>query len=343
MTFSGALAYEMVINDGDQAAAGTGFNITANEQQSELVWDAKGSADNGLNYRANIQWRALGNGAGAGAFDETWLDFTGSFGRLYLGAEDGVTDLVAGTAGSSVQVGAWGTDGNNALRHVNFLGMDTGLGYYASHAGMTSDANKIGYVTPNMNGFTAGVSFSPNSSNGQQAGSNNDANANAWEFAAAYAGEIDHVSFAVDGSYGVADDKGGTGGADQEDISAWMIGAKVGFHNFSFAAAYLDNDDSGCPKATQNCDDGDAWNVGASYNFGPGAVSVMYQESEQDTDGNGNDDEVDIFHAGVNYKIAEGLSTHLNAYFFDLDHEAGRTNATSNDATVVILGTRVTF
>jgi outer membrane protein OmpU len=343
MTFSGALAYEIVMFGGDVAQAGTGTNITANEQQSELVWDARGSADNGLNYRANLQWRALtGN---TGAFDESWIDFTGGFGRLYIGSEDGVSDLVAGTSGHSVQVGTWGTDGNNALRHVNFLGIGTALGYYASHAGMTGDANKIGYITPNFGGFSAGVSYSPNSSTAQAAGTNNDANANAFEFAAGWSGAFGDVTLGVDGSYGIADDQSGTlGTRAPEDVGAYMVGATVGFAGFQVAGAWLDNQDSNCAAAVANCDAGDGWNIGASYNFGPGAVSVMWQTSESDTDGNGRSDEADILHAGVNYRIAEGLSAHLNGYWFDLENEAGSGVATnSNDATVVILGTRITF
>jgi hypothetical protein len=363
MTFSGALAYEMVFFGGDQAAAGTGVNITANEQQSEFVWDARGSADNGLNYRANVQWRyPAGGGANTGSFDEMWLDFTGGFGRVYIGQEDGVSDLVAGTSGHSVQVGAWGTDGNNALRHVNFLGLNTGLHYYASHAGMTSDANKIGYVTPNFAGFQAGISYSPNSGAGQTAGSNNDGNAHAIELAAGWDGSFGDVTVGVDGSYGWADAQDGgtltpratnplTGAVtpasiltDQEDIGAYMVGGTVGFAGFQLAAAYLDNGDSGCTKANANCDAGDGYNVGASYNFGPGGVSVMWQESSDDLNGDSREDEASILHAGINYNIAEGLSTHLNAYWFDLENESGSGVATnSNDATVVILGTRVTF
>ncbi len=346
MTFSGALAYEAVMFDGDQADAGTGFNVTANEQQSELVWDARGSADNGLKYRANIQWRWANGGAGgnAGTFDEAWLDFTGGFGRLFIGGEDGVSDLAAGTSGHSVQVGTWGTDGNNALRHVNFLGMSTALHYYASHAGMTGDANKIGYITPNFGGFSAGVSYSPNSTFLQAQGTNNDGNANAWEFAAGWSGSFGDVTLGVDGSYGIADDQSGVNGVDNEDVGSYMVGATVGFAGFQIAGAFLDNGDSNCVKTVTNCDAGDGWNVGASYNFGPGAVSIMYQQSENDTDGNGRDDEVSILHAGVNYNIAEGLSAHLNGYWFDLENEAGSgVAANSNDATVVILGTRVTF
>lgn len=346
MTFSGALAYEMVAYGGDQADAGTGFNVTANEQQSELVWDAKGSADNGLNYRANIQWRWANGGAGgnAGTFDEAWIDFTGSFGRLYIGGEDGVSDIVGGTAAQSTQVGTWGTDGNNALRHVNFLGMNTALLYYNSHAGMTGDANKIGYITPNFSGFQAGVSYSPNSTFLQQQGANNDGNANAWELAAGWSGSFSDVSLAINGSYGFADDQSGTNGVTRDDVRGYMIGGQVGFAGFAVSASYFNNDDSNCNKATVNCDAGDGYNVGASYSFGPGAVSISWQDAQDDTDGNNRDDEAKILHAGVNYTIAEGLSAHLNGYWFDLENESGSGVATnSNDATVFILGTRVSF
>ena len=78
ISFSGALGYEAVWSDGDQEAAGTGLNITGNEQQSELVWSATGTADNGLEYGANVQWRWLGAGAGAGGFDESYMDFRGA-------------------------------------------------------------------------------------------------------------------------------------------------------------------------------------------------------------------------------------------------------------------------
>eukprot|EP00752_Nemacystus_decipiens_P015826 g14136.t1 len=351
ISFSGALAYEMVIHDGDIDAGGTGINITGNEQQSELVWEATGTADNGLEYGANAQWRWMRNSAGAdrsgGDFDESWIDFSGSFGRVYLGAEDGVSDLVAGTAGHTVQVGAWGTDGNNALRHANLAGAaNATLHYYQSHAAMTADANKIGYVTPSFSGFQAGVSFVPDNTAQQQGPVNNGAAQNVFEFAAGYSGTFGDVSVNLDGSYGIGEDNSAIAGATEigsEDIAAYMIGGMVGFAGFNIAAAYLDNDDSGCPDNVPNCDAGDGWNIGAGYSFGSVGVSAMYQEAENDPDGNGFNDESEIFHAGVNFTIAEGLSAHANYYAMSFDNEAGSAAATNNDADVLILGSRITF
>lgn len=362
ISFSGALGYEAVWHDGDQEAAGTGLNITGNEQQSELVWSATGTADNGLEYGANVQWRWLGAGAGAGGFDESYMDFRGGFGRVYLGSEDGVSDLVAGTAGHTVQVGTWGTDGNNALRHFTVPGgMSTTLHYYQSHAGMTSDSNKIGYVTPSFGGFSAGISYSPDGNTGQAAGVNNGGAQKVTEIAAGYNGSFGDVSLTVDGSYGFgSDEAGGTisgatlnnngtitaGGAntgDQEDIGAYQLGAMVGFAGFNVAGAYGDNDDSGCLKATNNCDAGSYWNLGAGYSFGPASVSVMYQEGTSDPDGDNQEDESEIFHAGVSYTVAEGLSTYANYYNMDFQADGGTTLANRNEADILILGSRITF
>lgn len=348
ISFSGALAYEAVVHSGDIRAAGTGFNITGNEQASELVWEATGTADNGLEYGANVQWRWLGGGAAAGGFDEAWMDFQGGFGRAYVGFEDGISDLVAGTAGHTLQVGTWGTDGNNAARHVSFLGMNTKLHYYQSHLGLSGDTNKIGYSTPSFGGFQAGVSFSPEGNAGQATGVNNGALQNNFEFAAGYSNTFGDVSLTLDGAYGIAEDNTAVAAAapvDSENVGSYQLGAMVGFAGFSVAGSWLDNDDSGCPDNVANCDAGDGWNVGAGYSFGPAAVSVMYQQAEDDTDGNGFDDESEIFHAGVSYTIAEGLSTYANYYNFSLENEsgAGAGTATSNDADVLILGSRITF
>jgi predicted porin len=360
MTFSGSLAYEMIFADGDQQDAGVGHSISANDQMSELVWDAKGSTDAGLNYRANIQWRYT-NG-GSGSFDETWLQFSGGWGSIVLGGDDPVSDTVAGTAGHTFQAGTWGTDGNNALRNVNFLGLGTATHYYQSSAGMTGDANKISYTTPNFAGFQAGVSYTPQGAAFQQTQQvNNNSNDQVLDIAAGWGGEFGGVGLKIDGSYQWGEDNaGGTvagftqnattgaitpGGAitgDQEDIGSYMLGGSVTFAGFGLGVGYFDNGDSGVTKGS-NGDAGSGFNVGGSYNFGPATVSLMYQESQDDTDGNGIDDESTIYHAGVTYTIAEGLNAYGSYYNMSLDDEGGRTAATSNDAQVVIIGTRVSF
>ena len=343
VSFSGALSYEYIFVDNDVRGATTqdGHILTANEQQSELVWDARGTADNGLEYGANIQWRAMGVDAAPGAFDEAYLDFRGSWGRLYIGSEDGVDGLIIPDA-NGVQVGTWGTDGNGANRAetaMNTVGADTGLQYYHDPAHYTGDSAKIGYLTPSFGGFQAGVSFAPDPSDDTRSDFTADGTSNGVELAAAYNGDFSGVGFGIGASYGFADSNNTVSGVELEDIESWRIGASISVAGFSFAADYVDNGDSGCNANSAVCDDGDGWAVGAAYSFGPGAVSASWQTAEE-TNNAGATIEVDILHAGLNYQVAEGLSARINGY-----HIEGESTAVANDpdSTVVIVGTRVTF
>lgn len=357
LTVSGGMAYDLVWHSGDQPANGTGLNLTANEQQGELHWRVRGVADNGLEYGFMIDYRYMNGGSAAGTFDETWMDFSGSWGRLYIGAEDGATDLVAGTHGNAVQVGTWGFDGNNASRHIRGYGggaldndgtFNTALHYYKSHAGMTVDQNKIGYTSPSFGGFVVGASYAPNGTEGQQASRDRHNRDNAVELAARWSGNFEDVSIRVDGGYGFADDNSGIGGVERHDVRAWMVGARVGFAGFQVAAGYLDNRKSNCVRNI-GCDAGKGWDLGASYSFGPGAVSAYYGEARDDTNGNGFKDKTTNFHLGFQYRIAEGLTAHANWYNVRMDHNGGNSNpanapgAATNKANVLILGSRITF
>lgn len=352
VSFSGALSYEYIFDDNDARAANgsDGHVITANEQQSELVWDARGTADNGLEYGANIQWRAMGVGAAAGAFDEAYLDFRGSWGRLFIGAEDGVDGLIIPDA-NGIQVGTWGTDGNGAIRadnSISTVGATTSLAYYHDPIHYSGDSNKIGYLTPSFSGFQAGVSFAPDPGDTARSNFADGGNAathgtNNVELAAAYNGDFGGVGVGIGGSYGFADgNQGGTQSSVNgvEDVSSWRVGASISVAGFSFAADYLDNGDSLCSSAVgSQCDAGDGWAVGAAYSFGPGAISASWQTSDE-TNTAGTDIEVDVFHAGLNYQVAEGLSARINGYHFSSESTAV---ANDPDSTVVIVGTRVTF
>jgi len=347
MTFSGNLSYEYIFVDNENRGVnGTdGHVITANEQQSELVWDARGTADNGLEYGANIQWRAMGVDADAGAFDEAWIDFRGGWGRLFVGAEDGVDGLLVPDS-NGIQVGAWGTDGNGALRaetSINVTGANTGSGYYMDPAHYTGDSNKIGYVTPSFSGFSAGISFAPDAGDTTRSDFAEDGATNAVELAARFNTDFSGVGVSVGGSYGFAESNSvapSTNGLAQDDIESWRVGASVSVAGFSFAADYLDNDESGCADGVAGCDAGDGWAVGAAYSFGPGAISASYQSFDENTAGN-NEIETDIFHAGINYQIAEGLSARVNGYHIDSTDQNAAT--IDGDSTVVIVGTRVQF
>ncbi len=341
VTFSGSLAYEAIFAGGDLAQAGTGTGITANDQMSELVWEARGTTESGLTYGAQAVWRYTTN---TGVFDKTFVDLSGGWGQVILGSEDPVSDIVAGTSGHSFQEGAWGTDGNNALRNANYMTLSTLTHYFQSSAGMTGTTNKISYITPDFSGFQVGLSYTPQMGiTGQQVQTNDAALNNVLDIAAGWTGEFSGVGLKIDGSYQFGDDDSGTNGATREDIRSFMLGGSIGLANFSLGLGYFNNGDSNTAKGAVNTDGGDGWNVGVAYNFGAGAISAMYQNATDDLDGNNLEDESTVWHIGTTYNIAEGLSAYGSYYNFELDDEGGVGAGNKNDAQVAIVGTRVTF
>lgn len=342
MTFSGALSYVYVLqsNSNDHKLPGTGNRITANDQQSEFVWDAKGTTDGGLGYTANVQWRYMNGDDPSGAFDEAWVDINGSFGRIYMGGEDGVAGLVGEISATNIQAGAWGTDSANAWRSINLLGTSSGLMYWATPIGEQGDNNKIGYVSPSFGGFQIGVSFKPGANKFRQAGptADNGTNINSTEVAARYDGSFGDVSFGLAGAY--INGKNKAGG---DDTGSYQIGGSVGVGPLTVAAAFLDNGTSNCAPAAAGCDAGSAWNVGAAYSAGPAYLSASYQDGSSDTDGNDQDDSGKIIHLGAQVGIADGLSAYANYYNADIKDDGGLTDATKNKADVLLLGTKVSF
>ena len=79
------------------------------------------------------------------------------------------------------------------------------------------------------------------------------------------------------------------------------------------------------------------------YDYGAGGISLTYQDTEGDPDGSGGDDSAEIINAAIDYNVAEGLNTYISAYWFDLEADGGGTATTENEATVVIIGTTVSF
>ncbi|MAX46963.1 MAG: hypothetical protein CMM78_02025, partial [Rhodospirillaceae bacterium] len=211
-------------------------------------------------------------------------------------------------------------------------------------AAMTGEANKISYSTPNFAGFQAGVSYTPQGAAFQQTQQvNNNANDQVLDFAAGWGGEFGGVGLKFDGSYQMGEDNSATAGAaDREDLRSYMLGASITFAGFGLGAGFFDNQESNTAKGS-NGDGGQGFNVGGSYSFGPGSVSLMYQNSTDDLDGNNLEDEATIYHAGVTYTIADGLNAYGSYYNMSIDNEGGNTAANQNDAQVVIIGTRVTF
>lgn len=303
LSISGAV--DIAFSTGSDETAGSGAGLGLGNSSTQLIFDWKGSSDNGLTYGARLDYRFQNSDV-----DEQYIYLSGGWGALHIGGDDGVIDNNV-PGGESVLVGDFGFDGNNQIN--NPVGnanvaptLDTG----------TDDNMKFSYYSPNFSGFSFGASYIPDVSNDpgnntgtgsgvNNSGTNGTARGDAPQFEGtlAYSGSFDAVGFSA--GIGYAYQEGGTG---FEDATGLMAGATVSFAGFSAGVGYGDNGDTGCAAAA-NCEAGDWINFGLAYNFGPGAVSLGYAMAEQDINGLGSD-EAQALHLDAQYTVAEGLKAY---------------------------------
>jgi hypothetical protein len=155
--------------------------------ESELQLDVSGMADNGLNYGFKIEINA--NTSDGTVADEVRLQFSGGWGTLQMGDEDGAEDIM-NYGGENLMGATGGFDGDqdDYLLRIHLLDTDSATlaggprgpggtfipvtvtlpaGYilgaqsYPTIAGDTSDQTKISYFSPRLSGFQVGASVTP--------------------------------------------------------------------------------------------------------------------------------------------------------------------------------------
>ena len=315
-------------------------------RESELHFNAEGTADNGLTYGFHAELEADG-GDDATTVEESYLYLASSLGRVNLGSEDGAAYLL--------QVAAPSADANiDGLRQyiqpfdfagvaangVNVLTLD-GLDYDND---LTGYSEKVTYLSPNWAGFQFGLSFTPEISvdrsgglgalvqNATLAATGSDVNSasglsgfaeddlgRAYEAAARYEGTFNNVGYAVGGGY--------TQG-DNGDTNEWNVGADFDIGAFGVGAAYTESELGGIDY------DADTVVVGADYTTGPFQFGASYLNQEVD-----DAYEADRYTGGVVYTVTQGLTLRGSVQYVDADVDG----AEDEDATAVLGGVQFNF
>jgi predicted porin len=331
----GHISFEAAHTDQDND---TGVRDIRSRNNTEVHINVEGKADSGLIYGATIELEADVNAAddneGLNA-DKTFIYLQDDFGRVELGA-NGDAAAALGVSAASVARATGGIDGS-AVYYINTTGIGSGTFILAPDlptadaAGVIEDANKITYYSPRFSGLQLGVSFTPDQGDvGTASGFSTDADANNYEnvFNLGVNYTADYEGVAVEAS--ATGEFGENETAAREDLSAWALGLKLGYENFSIAGSYADWDESN--QTVGSNQDSDLWSIGAAYEQGPAAVSVTYLDSEFGAN------EYTHLSIGADYQLAAGLVPFVEVNFFDLE-----SGTTSNDGTVVLVGTHLDF
>jgi hypothetical protein len=285
--------------------------------------------------------------------DESYAYFSGGWGRVNFGGEDGAAYLLqvaAPAADSNIDglrqyvdpfnysVAPDGVEaGTDDFNDLNTLQFD-----YAQDA--TGSVDKITYLTPVFSGFQAGVSYTPDvgstTSNGLAGFSTDEVDTefgDAWDVAIRYAGQFDGWGLSAGGGYTTVNVEEDVAPASHDDRDAWNLGANVNFSAFNVGAAYTKDTHA---DGTGGLDDADTttWVAGADYTTGPFKLGLSYMDREDEDFNADGDLQSNRYSGGVTYTYGPGMTFRGSVHH--VTHELDNDDM---DGTAVLLGTQIDF
>ncbi len=300
-------------------------------KDTEVYLSAETTLDNGLTVGAHLEVQTDRGDNDGVLMEKSYIYMSGGWGRVNFGEEDGVAYLM--------QVAAPFNDSK-----VDGLRLDIGT-FSAATGGTISYAtddtgysNKISYFTPILNGFQAGVSFTPTLDDDVDgiaaARTDNDADEfeNAMEGAVRYQGTFEGVDVAVGGGY-IHSALESQGVVADDDRHTWNVGASIGIADWDFGASY-----SSTNNGIDDDGDTDILATGVTYTIGATKLGVTYLNLDSEDAAPVADADIDRWTAGVSYEYGPGMSLRSAVQYQDAE-----IGATDSDGYQVTLGTVVNF
>ncbi len=311
---------------------GTDVNSFDLLRDTELHFGGETTLDNGLTVGAHAEFFVDGADGSATA-DESYAYFSGSWGRVNFGNEDGAAYLL--------QVAAPSADANvDGIRQYIQPFANTGnvgalAGVLEYDMDIAAKTDKLTYLSPIMSGFQVGVSYSPETANAAgSAGVGTDTASTdyqeTYEVSARYEGQVQNVGVIFGAGYANSSREQAT--VTTGDRTAWNVGLDLDIGPFGVGASYT-ADDLGLDGTAEA--DRDILVVGVDYTTGPFKLGASYYNQDND-----NGIEYDRYTAGVTYEYGPGMTFRGSIQQLDVDNVTGTPDA---DGTALLLGTQVNF
>jgi predicted porin len=319
--------YFGVLFDHDEDSA-VDRNATGLFSDGEIWFKGETTLDNGITFGANVQLESFGNTGDV--IDEDFAYISGNFGRINIGSENTAAYLMHYSApyvGAPINSG-WVTtfipaDGTGFVGPFRTPALSTTVD-------IGNDENVITYFTPRFSGFQVGATYVPAvvfSGNGKdfpiEADKETEFN-NGFSVGANFVESFEGFDISVSGGYRRAEAPDGLGSI--EDMEQWSAGLNVGFAGFTVGGSYANEDDD-------IIDDGESWDVGATYSSGPWTVGATYFNSDltygpavgfaSGSATPGEDVEMDVIQGGVGYAVGPGIDASMNIMYADYDTDTG--------------------
>lgn len=334
-------AYGFTVDDDAEGELGDDSNLDGVGSDGEIFFMGEVTLDNGVTVGARIELEAETDAGDQ--IDNVYAFFKGGFGDFRIGAQDG--------AAGSMYMLPPGSTANFGPYSPNTIGAALSPGFFDPEESLAlQDAvMKLVYFSPEWNGFSFGLSYTPNDDEKTQTGtdtvassfhpdrSNGSANHNvAIGLHYDYAGDGWGLSLGGAGYW--EGDVEGTSANDAEQ-AAYNLGANVaiGALEFGIASTYLD-DFNGSGQHGLLLGAGfaytiDAWTIGGGY---------AYFETEEA----GFSDDNLLQRGGLDVSYAMGPGIDLDAGIFYTWNEAADDagdSADGYDAFEISIGSSLTF
>ena len=349
----------------DDGAGQPGANLhdTMITKEAEVSFSGSTTLDNGVTVGVDVLLEAETCGD---QIDENYIWFSGSFGKIFLGGENGAGNK--SFRGSSVPAAGFVSSWTSNYR---VYAGGTNNARTPARNDVTSDSEKITYFTPKMGGFEVGVSYTWDSSEttssyaGHSADNastssttvttvntttsvtnqaltktvtttQNSDQSNVWELGATYSGNTgkDGVSYNVSGAYIKANNEA-PGGVDAK---VWALGADVTFSNITIAGGYGNDNQASSGSNTDKID----WNLGIKSSSGPWSYGISYSNMSAEAGAGAGEDERDHWLAAASYAFGPGISLSAAIENVKLEDNANAAG-NENNATSIMLGTALFF
>ena len=331
----------------DEAAA-TGLRDHGFFKELEIHFKGSTVMDNGITVGADVQLEAYVN---ADQIDEQYIWFEGSFGRIVLGSENSASYLLHVAAVSASPLGGVNEP---SYRFFSAPGGNAAGGFYTTRPSLTSDDDKITWLSPRWAGFQVGASYAPDDNDDSAtvalaADTEAGVHAEVVELGANWAGTLGpvDVKLSIGGGRGrlEAQDAGAT---FDDDRLVWGVGGRLGWSGWIVSAAYSE-DDLGTSGAAAN-DFRSNLETALLYSAGAWSGSVAYIRQELAFNSDAGNDRQSIWDIAAAYALSPGVELSAGIQIADLaasDRLPGRTLATQiglqNDATVFYSGVVLAF
>lgn len=335
-------------------------------RETELWFFGETTLDNGMTVGAHFELDVDGTEGGTAIdsieTDESYVYFSGSWGRVNFGREDGAAYLM--------QIAAPSADSNvDGLRQyvqpVNMqalTGNAIGAGNFAFDYdnNLSTKDNKFTYMTPMFNGFQVGASYTPDlgqtTSRGLDGVNLSDQDGtfgDVYELAARWEGNLGDLGVNLGGGWSQAnkeDDITAAAGVVSDDRKQWNVGLDMDWGPFGVGVVYKE-DDFGDTFLTNSAvlktDEEDIIVVGIDYTTGPFKLGASYYDANNFAGQNNLD--ATRWAGGVTYTYGPGMTFRGSVQFLNMDDMSDATGLAagatlnSENATSILLGTQVNF